>query len=121
MGHGTEADSNAIYAKMQDMLTKAGYANYFVGTVEASPSVDDVLDLVKAGNYKKVVLEPLMIVAGDHANNDMAGDDPDSWKSIFTDAGYEVEPILRGLGEMPAIQQLFVDHAQAAINTLDAS
>ena len=73
MGHGTEADSNEVYQKMQDKLTDAGFENYFVGTVEATPSVDDVLVKVQAGDYKKVVLEPLMIVAGDHANNDMAG------------------------------------------------
>ena len=120
MGHGTEADSNAIYAKMQTLLDDNGHKNYFVGTVEATPSLDDVLAKVKDGGYKKVVLEPLMIVAGDHANNDMAGDDEDSWKSQFTAAGYEVECILKGLGEMPAIQDLLIDHAQAAIDSLDA-
>jgi sirohydrochlorin cobaltochelatase len=82
MGHGTEADSNGVYEKMQQLLTQNGYANYFIGTVEASPSLEDVTALVKEGGYKKVVLEPLMIVAGDHANNDMAGDEEDSWKSI---------------------------------------
>ena len=71
MGHGTEAESNAVYAKMQQILTDMGKENYLIGTVEASPSVDDVLALVQAGDYKKVVLEPLMLVAGDHANNDM--------------------------------------------------
>jgi sirohydrochlorin cobaltochelatase len=79
MGHGTEAESNAVYAKMQQVLSDGGHDNYFVGTVEAEPSVEDVLALVQAGNFKRVVLRPLMIVAGDHANNDMAGDEDDSW------------------------------------------
>ena len=118
MGHGTEADSNQIYAKMQDLLTESGYENYFVGTVEATPSLEDVLAKVQAGEYKKVVLEPLMIVAGDHANNDMAGDEDGSWKKTFEDAGYEVTCLVRGLGELEPIQQLFVQHAQAAVDNL---
>ncbi|MBO5031508.1 MAG: sirohydrochlorin cobaltochelatase [Lachnospiraceae bacterium] len=119
MGHGTEADSNGVYAKMQEMLKDAGYDNYYIGTVEAEPTVDDVLAQVQAGEYKKVVLEPLMIVAGDHANNDMAGDEEDSWKSVFENAGYEVECVLRGLGELEAIQNIFVEHAQAAVDQLN--
>ena len=118
MGHGTEADSNAVYQKMQDMLKEEGFDNYYVGTVEATPSCEDVIAQVKEGSYKKVVLEPLMIVAGDHANNDMAGDDDDSWKSQFEAAGYEVTCLVRGLGELEPIQQLFVQHAQAAIDSL---
>ena len=118
MGHGTEADSNAVYQKMQDMLKEEGFDNYYVGTVEATPSCEDVINQVKEGSYKKVVLEPLMIVAGDHANNDMAGDDDDSWKSQFEAAGYEVTCLVRGLGELEPIQQLFVQHAQAAVNSL---
>ena len=118
MGHGTEADSNHVYAKMQDMLADAGYKNYYVGTVEAEPSLEDVLAKVKEGSYKKVVLEPVMIVEGDHANNDMAGDEEDSWKTAFEGAGYEVTCLVRGLGEMEAIQQLFVEHAQAAVDSL---
>lgn len=118
MGHGTEAESNQIYAKMQEVLTAGGYENYFVGTVEAAPDLEDVLAAVQAGEYKKVVLQPLMIVAGDHANNDMAGDEEDSWKTAFESAGYEVTCILRGLGELEEIQQLFVEHAQAAVDSL---
>ena len=118
MGHGTEADSNSVYAKMQQVLTDGGHANYFVGTVEATPSLDDVLALVQAGNYKKVVLRPLMIVAGDHANNDMAGDEEGSWKAAFEDAGYEVTTVVEGLGQLEAIQDLLVQHAQAAAATL---
>lgn len=115
MGHGTEAQSNAVYAKMQKVLTDGGYANYFIGTVEAEPSLDDVLELVKAGDYENVVLQPMMIVAGDHANNDMAGEDEDTWKTAFEGAGYQVECVLKGLGEYEAIQQLLVDHVKDAI------
>ena len=118
MGHGTEAASNGVYARMQQVLADKGCANYFIGTVEAEPSVDDVLAMVKEGSYKKVVLEPLMIVAGDHANNDMAGEEEDSWASVFQNAGYDVTCVLRGLGEMEEIQQMFVEHAQAAIDKL---
>jgi sirohydrochlorin cobaltochelatase len=121
MGHGTTADSNSVYAQMQTVLTDAGYANYFVGTVEATPSVDDVLALVQAGDYERVVLRPLMIVAGDHANNDMAGDDEDSWKSTFEGAGYEVVTVVEGLGQLTAIQDLLVAHAQAAVDALPES
>ena len=119
MGHGTEAESNEVYQKMQDLLTADGHDNYFVGTVEASPSLEDVLAKVKAGSYKRVVLEPLMVVAGDHANNDMAGEEEDSWKTTFEDAGYEVTCLLRGLGENEAIRQIYVEHAQAAMDSLN--
>ena len=114
MGHGTEHASNATYAKLQEKVTEAGLNNYFIGTVEATPSLDDVLDLVRESGATKVVLEPLMIVAGDHANNDMAGDEEDSWKSVFEAAGFEVECVLRGLGEMEGVQQLIVKHASEA-------
>lgn len=119
MGHGTEAASNAVYQKMQDLLTADGYTNYFVGTVEAEPSLEDVLAAIQAGNYKRVILEPLMVVAGDHANNDMAGNEEDSWKTAFEAAGYEVECLLRGLGENEAIREIYVEHAQAAIDSLE--
>lgn len=119
MGHGTEAASNEVYGKMQDLLKANGYDNYYMGTVEAEPSLEDVLTAVQAGDYKKVVLEPLMIVAGDHANNDMAGDEEGSWKTEFENAGYEVTCILRGLGELPEIQQILVEHAQKAIDSLN--
>lgn len=118
MGHGTEADSNAVYAKMQETLSGIGMKNYFVGTVEATPTVDDVLKLVKAGDYTRVLLRPMMIVAGDHANNDMAGDEEGSWKQIFEDAGYEVVTEIKGLGELSAIQDLLVEHAKTAISEL---
>ncbi|MBR1497695.1 MAG: sirohydrochlorin cobaltochelatase [Oscillospiraceae bacterium] len=118
MGHGTEAESNAVYAQMQQVLNGMGKTNYYIGTVEAKPSVEDVLEAVKAGNYKRVVLEPLMIVAGDHANNDMAGGEADSWDTLFREAGYEVIPVLRGLGSFTEIQTILAAHAQDAINSL---
>ncbi len=120
MGHGTEAPSNAIYEKMQSVLKDAGYANYYVGTVEAEPSLDDVIAAVKEGEYTRVVLEPMMVVAGDHANNDMAGDEDGSWKTTFEAEGYEVECILRGLGSMNDIGALYVNHVQEAIDLLSA-
>ncbi len=115
MGHGTEADSNGVYQMMQDLLSNDGYENYFVGTVEADPSLDDVLAKVKEGDYERVVLEPMMVVAGDHANNDMAGDEEGSWKTAFEAEGYEVECLLRGLGENEDIQTLYVEHVKTAL------
>ncbi|MGN0968017.1 MAG: sirohydrochlorin cobaltochelatase [Oscillospiraceae bacterium] len=115
MGHGTEAASNGVYAKMQQVLKDGGHDNYFVGTVEAEPSVETVLKMVQEGGYEKVVLRPMMIVAGDHANNDMAGDEEDSWKSTFEAAGYEVECLVNGMGELEGIQQLLVAHAREAL------
>ena len=117
MGHGTEAESNQVYSKMQTVLTDMGCDNYFVGTVEATPSLDDVLKLVQAGDYERVVLEPLMVVAGDHANNDMAGDDDDSWKSMFEASGAfdSVDTQIAGLGEIAAVQQLYVAHTAAVL------
>lgn len=118
MGHGTEAESNSVYAKLQDVLTARGYFDYYIGTVEATPTLDDVVAAVDAGEYSKVVLQPLMVVAGDHANNDMAGDEEGSWKDVFTKAGYEVECVIRGLGQLEAIQDIYVAHTQAAIDSL---
>ncbi len=118
MGHGTEADSNGVYAKMQEMITADGYENYYVGTVEATPSLDDVIAAIKDKGYSKVVLEPLMVVAGDHANNDMAGDEDDSWKSILTAEGYEVTCILEGLGQKEDIQQIYVAHTKDAMEQM---
>lgn len=119
MGHGTEAASNQVYPAMQDELTSLGYDNYFVGTVEAEPSLEDVMAAVGAeGKYRKVVLEPLMVVAGDHANNDMAGDEEDSWKVQFADAGYDVTCVIQGLGQNAAVREIYVAHTQAAIDSL---
>lgn len=119
MGHGTEAKSNKVYSTLQEKLKAAGYNDYFVGTVEAKPSVDDLIAQVKeSGKYKKVILQPLMVVAGDHANNDMAGDDKDSWVTKFKAAGFEVKPVLRGLGQIYDIQKIYLEHVKAAIDSL---
>lgn len=115
MGHGTEAESNGVYARMQTVLTDAGHTHWFIGTVEAEPSVEDVLEAVQTGGFKKVVLRPLMIVAGDHANNDMAGDEADSWKSIFEEAGYEVTCVVEGLGQLEVVREIIVAHAGDAL------
>ncbi|MCR5369943.1 MAG: sirohydrochlorin cobaltochelatase [Clostridium sp.] len=120
MGHGTEAESNKDYAQMQEVLAAKGYENYYIGTVEATPSVDDVLAAVQEkGTYKKVVLRPMMVVAGDHATNDMAGDEDDSWKTIFENAGFEVTCVLEGLGQEYEIQKIYADHTQKAIDSLN--
>ena len=118
MGHGTEAQANQVYRKLQEMFLAAGQENYFIGTVEAEPALEEVLAQVKKGSYKRAVLQPLMIVAGDHANNDMAGEEEGYWKQAFEEAGYEVSCILRGLGELEKIRQLFVKHAKEAESCL---
>lgn len=120
MGHGTEAQANQVYRKLQEMFRAAGHENYFIGTVEAEPALEEVLAQVKEGSYKRAVLQPLMIVAGDHANNDMAGEEEGSWKQAFEEAGYEVSCILRGLGELEKIRQIFVKHAKEAESCLSA-
>lgn len=118
MGHGTEAQANQVYRKLQEMFWAVGHENYFVGTVEAEPGLEEVLGQVKAGSYKKAVLQPLMIVAGDHASNDMAGDEEGSWKRTFEDAGYEVSCILKGLGELEKVRRIFIEHAAEAESSL---
>lgn len=115
MGHGTEHEANATYAKLQQRVTDAGHDNFFIGTVEATPSLDDVIALVKKSGAKKVVLMPFMIVAGDHANNDMAGDEDGSWKKAFEAEGFEVECVLKGLGQYKGIQDMIVKHAGETI------
>lgn len=116
MGHGTEHEANAAYAKLQQKFRDAGYANYYVGTVEGKPLVEDVLEQIRATDTERVVLLPLMVVAGDHATNDMAGDEEGSWKDVFTKAGYEVECVLKGLGQYAGAQELYVAHAGDAMN-----
>ncbi|MCI8660287.1 MAG: sirohydrochlorin cobaltochelatase [Lachnospiraceae bacterium] len=119
MGHGTEAESNQVYERLQRTLTESGFENYYIGTVEAKPDLLEILAALKeAGSYKKVILRPLMLVAGDHANNDMAGEEEDSWKSVLESEGYQVECQIHGLGELEAIRELYVDHAKAAAELL---
>jgi sirohydrochlorin cobaltochelatase len=118
MGHGTEHEANSAYARLDRILKEGGRPNYIIGTVEAEPSLDDVIEQLDGLGVKKVVLLPFMIVAGDHANNDMAGDEEDSWKSILQSRGYTAQPVLRGLGQYPEIQAMFVRHAGEAIGKL---
>jgi len=119
MGHGTHHEANSAYAKLQETFTAKGDSNYFVGTVEGSPTLEDVIEGVKAGGYTKVVLQPLMVVAGDHANNDMAGDEEGSWKLAFEAEGIEVECSLKGLGSIEAVQDMYVDHTSEAVKGLN--
>ena len=119
MGHGTEAESNAIYATMQKVFDDLGYKNYFVATVEATPTFADVAKAAKDAGFKKAVLRPMMVVAGDHANNDMADEsDPESFASVLKDAGFEVTSVIEGLGQLVAIDDIYVAHVQDAIATL---
>ena len=121
MGHGTAHVAKVTYSQMQTQMEKLGYKNVFIGTVEGEPeetSCESVIEAVKAAGYTKVALRPLMVVAGDHANNDMAGADEDSWKSMVEAAGLTVECQIAGLGRIDAVQNLYVAHTQAAINTL---
>ena len=119
MGHGTEAASNGVYDRLQGVLAGKGKYEYFVGTVEAEPSLDDVIRAVGQGSYKRVVLRPLMLVAGNHAVNDMASDDPDSWYSRFWAEGYETTCIIEGLGQLSAVRNIYADHAIKAISSLN--
>lgn len=110
MGHGTTHFANAIYAALDYQFKDMGYDNIFLGTVEAYPSMESLRRMVQAYGPRKVILAPFMIVAGDHARNDMAGDDPDSWFSQFKNDGYEVECCMKGLGEYPGIRKMFLSH-----------
>ena len=121
MGHGTSHTAKVSYSQMQTQMGALGYDNVFIGTVEGEPeetACEAVIDAVVQAGYKKVILRPLMVVAGDHANNDMAGDDEDSWKSMFTASGNfeSVGTQIAGLGEISAIQDIYVAHAGAVIN-----
>lgn len=119
MGHGTEADSNSVYVKLQEILKDEGFTNHYIGTAKTEPTLDDIKAALKEnGTYKKIVLEPLMVVAGEHANRDMAGDKNGSWKTILEREGYEVECLLEGLGQVKSIQNIYVKHAQAAFDSL---
>lgn len=126
MGHGTSHSAKVSYSQMAAQMSELGYENIFIGTVEGEPeetACENVINNVKEAGYKKVVLRPLMVVAGDHANNDMAGDDEDSWKSQFEASGAfdKIDTQIAGLGEIDAIQQIYVDHTKAAIESLGDS
>ena len=123
MGHGTAHVAKVTYSQMQTQMQNLGYENVFIGTVEGEPeetSAEAVIEAVKAAGYTNVVLRPLMVVAGDHANNDMAGSDDDSWKTMFEAAGFTVDCQIHGLGEIADVQALYVAHTKAAIDALNA-
>jgi len=119
LGHGTSHTAKVTYDQMQAQMEQLGYENAFIGTVEGEPedtACEAVIEKVKAAGYTKVVLRPLMVVAGDHANNDMAGEDEDSWLSMFKAAGFEkVDAQIAGMGSIPAVQQIYVEHTGAVV------
>ena len=121
MGHGTAHVAKVTYSQMAAQMDKLGYENVFIGTVEGEPedtSCEAVIAAVKEAGYTTVVLRPLMVVAGDHANNDMAGADEDSWKTMFEAAGFTVNCQISGLGRIADVQALYVAHAKAAIDAI---
>ena len=123
MGHGTSHSAKISYSQMASQMEKLGYENVFIGTVEGEPeetSCENVIEAVKDAGYSTVVLRPLMVVAGDHANNDMAGDDEDTWKSMFNASGNfeKIDCQIAGLGRIAAIQQMYVDHTAEAVASL---
>ena len=123
MGHGTAHVAKVTYSQMQAQMQQLGYEHVFIGTVEGEPeetAAEAVIETVKAAGYTNVVLRPLMVVAGDHANNDMAGADDDSWKTMFEAAGFTVDCQIAGLGEIADVQALYVAHTKAAIDALNA-
>ena len=123
MGHGTSHTAKVSYSQMAAQMEKLGYDNVFIGTVEGEPeetACENVIAAVKEAGYTKVILRPLMVVAGDHANNDMAGSDDDSWKTVFEAAGFTVDCQIHGLGEIADVQALYVAHTKAAIDALNA-
>lgn len=119
MGHGTHHTAMVSYGQMQTQMEQLGYDNVFVGTVEGDEafSAEAIMEAVSAAGYNKVVLRPLMVVAGDHANNDMAGDDEDSWLSMFTASGKfeRIDTQVAGLGRIEAVRDLYVAHTKAAM------
>ena len=121
MGHGTAHVAKVTYSQMATQMAELGYENVFVGTVEGEPeetSCEAVIAAVKEAGYTTVVLRPLMVVAGDHANNDMAGADDDSWKTMFEAAGFTVNCQISGLGRIADVQALYVAHTKAAIDAI---
>ena len=121
MGHGTAHVAKVTYSQMATQMAKLGYENVFIGTVEGEPeetSCEAVIEAVKNAGYTTVVLRPLMVVAGDHANNDMAGADDDSWKTMFEAAGFTVNCQISGLGRIADVQALYVAHTKAAIDAI---
>ena len=109
MGHGTESEADYAYQKLQEEYLKAGKDNIFIATVEGKVTIKDVIEKMKGKGFRNILLKPLMIVAGDHAKNDMSSDDEDSWKTILKNEGYEVTTVLKGMGEYKFIREMFMD------------
>jgi len=109
MGHGTESEADYAYQKLQEEYLKAGKNNIFIATVEGKVTIKDVIEKMKGKGFRNILLKPLMIVAGDHAKNDMSSDDEDSWKTILKNEGYEVTAVLKGMGEYKFIREMFMD------------
>ena len=109
MGHGTESEADYAYQKLQEEYLKAGKNNIFIATVEGKVTIEDIIEKMKEKDFKRILLKPLMIVAGDHAKNDMSSDDEDSWKTILKNEGYEVTAVLKGMGEYKFIREMFMD------------
>ena len=109
MGHGTESAADYTYQKLQNEYLKAGKNNIFIATVEGKVTIKDIIEKMKEKDFKRILLKPLMIVAGDHAKNDMSSDDEDSWKTILKNEGYEVTAVLKGMGEYKFIREMFMD------------
>lgn len=116
MGHGTPHHANFVYPALNYILKDMGYENIMVGTVESYPSIGDVLKELKKSEGHKVLLAPLMVVAGDHAVNDLSGAGEDSWKSILEKEGYEVSCMLKGLGEFGQVRKIYLEHLKAAMD-----
>lgn len=116
MGHGSEHEANSLYEELNMLFRESGYHNMHMGTVEGTFSLENYLETLKEIQPKRVLLAPFMIVAGDHACNDMAGDEEDSWKSILEQEGYDVSCYIKGLGEIPAVRDMLVKHTEAAVN-----
>ena len=109
MGHGSESSADSTYQRLQEEYVKAGKDNIFIATVEGQVTIEDVIQKLKGRGFSKILLKPFMIVAGDHAKNDMASDEEDSWKTILQNEGYEVTPLLKGMGEYEFIRKMFMD------------
>lgn len=118
MGHGTRHKANECYESLKEAFGQHEMEKVLIATVEGQPEIKDIIPGLKTRGFRKVVLQPFMLVAGEHAHNDMAGDEPDSWKSILTNEGYTVRVEMKGLGELEAIRQIYTRHAKAALETL---
>lgn len=117
MGHGTEHSANELYTKFSSICSDMNFSNMFTATVEGNPEISDVIPELKRSGYTEVIITPLMLVAGDHAQNDMNGDGPDSWRNILTEEGFNVIPLVKGLGEYQEIRNIYISHLKDLISS----